>query len=172
VATHAWRIVLRDLPEEGKSWDLAVPAADLQDAALGAVDALPACTDMHWQGEIRRRGDVWRLVGRWRVTLRRQCDRCLAPFDWTVEGSLERNYRIAEHAPDDDEEALAFPGRIDLIDVLREEVWLAWRVRAVCREDCKGLCPCCGADLNRGDCGCAPQDEDHPFAVLRKLKLG
>jgi uncharacterized protein len=44
----------------------------------------------------------------------------------------------------------------------------------LCEEDCKGLCPTCGADLNEGPCACDSSDDidpDNPFAVLRNLKF-
>ncbi len=169
--THAWRITLKDLPDEGRAWDVAIPAADMADAARGRVEPLADMLgDLAFTGEIRRRGEVWRLEGRWRVALRRTCDRCLEPFDWRIEGAFERNYRL-EGAVEDafDEEALAWPGEVDLVDVLREEVWLAWHPQAVCAPDCKGLCPRCGANRNRGDCGCADDAPDHPFAALKAL---
>ncbi len=170
MATHAWRIVLDELPDEGRSWDVDVPIYDLEDTTRGHVEALTGLAeDMHWVGEIRRRGEVWRLVGQWRVRIHRHCDRCLKPFVWEAAGELERDYRLDEEIQDPDEESLPFPGEIDLIDVLREEVWLAWGVAAVCSDGCRGLCPVCGHDRNEGECGCNLVDESHPFAALKSI---
>jgi uncharacterized protein len=48
---------------------------------------------------------------------------------------------------------------IDLNDIVREHVLLGLPMSPVCREDCRGLCPQCGAELNLGPCGCtAPRD--------------
>ncbi len=169
--SHAWRITLKDLPNEGRAWEVDVPAAELMDAARGKVAPLAEMLgDLAFAGEIRRKGDVWRLVGRWRVRIRRVCDRCLEPFAWEVSGAFERNYRLAGVVEDAfDEEALAWPGEVDLVDVLREEVWLAWRPQVVCASDCKGLCPHCGANRNHEDCACVDASWEHPFAALKAL---
>ena len=66
---------------------------------------------------------------------------------------------------------LAPPGRLNLVDVLREDIWLAWPRDAVCRPDCKGLCPICGANRNQGECRCERGDADHPFAALGRIKF-
>jgi uncharacterized protein len=59
------------------------------------------------------------------------------------------------NAEDGEDGALAVTdGRVDLAGLLAESFWLAWPYRFICRPDCAGLCPICGADLNRGACGC------------------
>ena len=61
---------------------------------------------------------------------------------------------------------------IDLTPLVREQALLALAERPLCREDCRGLCPQCGANLNQGDCGCSPAGLDRRFSVLRTLKVG
>lgn len=61
---------------------------------------------------------------------------------------------------------------IDLTPLVREQMLLALGDRPICREDCKGLCPRCGANLNEGACGCRSEAPDPRFAVLRSLKVG
>ena len=48
---------------------------------------------------------------------------------------------------------------------------VALPLKPLCREDCAGLCPQCGANLNEGPCGCEPDTEDDRWAALRELKL-
>jgi uncharacterized protein len=57
-----------------------------------------------------------------------------------------------------------------LEDVLREQVLLAVPLRSLCREDCKGLCPCCGKNLNIDTCSCAAQVPDPRWAALEDIK--
>ncbi|HEX4620364.1 MAG TPA: DUF177 domain-containing protein, partial [Myxococcaceae bacterium] len=65
-----------------------------------------------------------------------------------------------------------FDGRtIDLDPILREQVLLALPMNVVCREDCKGLCPSCGKDLNEGPCPCEPRAVDPRLAALKGIKL-
>ena len=61
---------------------------------------------------------------------------------------------------------------IDLTPLIREQALLALAERPLCREDCQGLCPHCGANLNQGDCGCSPAGLDPRLSVLRTLKVG
>ena len=61
---------------------------------------------------------------------------------------------------------------IDLTEGIQEQVVLNLPMRPLCREDCKGLCAACGADLNLGECNCRRQPPDGPFAALRHLRLG
>jgi len=62
-------------------------------------------------------------------------------------------------------------GKADVEDILREQVLLEVPFTTVCREDCKGLCQTCGADLNRGACGCSPRVSHPGLANLANIKL-
>jgi uncharacterized protein len=65
-----------------------------------------------------------------------------------------------------------FDGRtIDLDPIVREQVLLALPVAVVCRDDCKGLCPVCGQDLNEKECGCERKVVDPRLAVLKSVKV-
>ena len=61
--------------------------------------------------------------------------------------------------------------RLDLGDVLREQLYLTLPLKRLCREDCRGLCPTCGKNLNTGACGCPPPEEpeDPRLSPLRGL---
>lgn len=60
---------------------------------------------------------------------------------------------------------------LDLAALCWEEFALALPVKPLCRDNCKGLCATCGANLNDGPCGCVHDEGDPRLAVLRKLKL-
>lgn len=60
---------------------------------------------------------------------------------------------------------------IDLADVLSEQLRLSVPFQPLCKEDCKGICPTCGTDWNRGRCACAKIQKTSPFSVLSNLKL-
>ena len=60
---------------------------------------------------------------------------------------------------------------IDLSPPIREQLFLAMPTIALCREDCRGLCPRCGTNLNQAACGCPPPQPDTRLAVLRLLKV-
>lgn len=60
---------------------------------------------------------------------------------------------------------------IDLSEVLTEQLQLQVPFQPLCREECKGMCANCGADLNAGRCACAKINKQSPFSVLRDFKI-
>ncbi len=117
-----------------------------------------------------------------RTAARMTCGRCLAPFIGPLVSEFALTYTggrrdasgVAEPAERELEAGEAgliyFRGEeIDLADGIQEQVILAFPLRPLCREDCRGLCARCGADLNLGDCRCAPAPAESPFAALRRL---
>ena len=63
-----------------------------------------------------------------------------------------------------------FDGKgIDVDEVVKEQILLAVPTRMLCREDCKGICPECGTDLNKGECACKKDDIDPRWAALKNL---
>jgi uncharacterized protein len=59
---------------------------------------------------------------------------------------------------------------IDLGQLMREQFYLSLPMKPLCRVDCKGLCPSCGTNLNRGSCDCKREWEDPRFAALKNLR--
>ena len=58
---------------------------------------------------------------------------------------------------------------VDLTEPIRESLLLAEPLQALCRIDCQGLCPVCGADRNKGDCGCDTTTVDPRLAALKQF---
>lgn len=117
-----------------------------------------------------------------RVTV--ACDRCTGPVHEQVESVL-RLVAVPNVAPTPGEGEVALrseelgvvelPGEeLDTAPLVAEQVQLELPARPLCRPDCAGLCPRCGANLNEGPCGCAPDDGDPRWAALAGLmtKLG
>jgi uncharacterized protein len=72
----------------------------------------------------------------------------------------------------DDLELSVYQGEeVDLSPLIREQVLLALVDRPLCREDCRGLCPRCGVNLNERECGCVAETPAPRLAVLRTLKV-
>jgi uncharacterized protein len=93
------------------------------------------------------------------------CRRCLRDVGGPLVIDVEERY-----AADDPD---AFPiehGQIDLRPMVRENVLLGIPDAPLCRDDCPGLCPECGADLSLGACGCATTTRDERWAVLDQLR--
>jgi uncharacterized protein len=108
---------------------------------------------------LRRLGARLEVRGSFQVGAALACDRCLAPATAILTGEIEESLPLAAAADGRSEEAeedalVVTDGQVDLAGLLAESFWLAWPYRFICRPDCAGLCPTCGADLNRGACGC------------------
>jgi uncharacterized protein len=74
---------------------------------------------------------------------------------------------------DEDLEFSLYDGdQIDLSPLVREQFLLSLPTRPLCQEDCRGLCPKCGINLNRGQCGCSFETGHPGLAALRNLKVG
>jgi uncharacterized protein len=98
------------------------------------------------------------------------CRRCLA--DVSVEVAPELRVLFTEEAGADDAAAYPVPPQateLELGEMVREELILAVPPYVLCREDCRGLCPQCGNDLNEGPCSCSPEP-DPRWAKLEALK--
>ncbi len=171
-----WLVTLQNLAATGRQWDEVVPMPLLADKEIGSVQALSdLVSDMHWQVSLERTGSVYRLCGAWQGLIKRQCSRCNGVFDWQAEGVSEWTFQLGEE-PEHDEsggtcEYIESPGEINLIDLLREDVWLAWKADVICSDSCQGLCQGCGINLNIDACQCKQDNKDHPFAALRGLNL-
>ena len=101
-----------------------------------------------------------------------QCRRCLGPAGLDVDEELHLLF-AEEGVPEADEpDVYPLPARANTLDLrpaIREHWVLAAPAFALCREDCKGLCPRCGADLNAGACSCEPA-VDPRWNDLRSLR--
>ena len=129
--------------------------------------------------EIHKDKDKFRLVGNVKTELELDCSRCVEPFRMSVDAPFDiRFLPVSEAAADPerevDEEDLETSyyrdDRIDLNELLREQFYLALPMKPLCVDDCRGLCPLCGINLNTGACDCSPAWEDPRLAPLRQLK--
>ncbi|MCB0281113.1 MAG: DUF177 domain-containing protein [Calditrichae bacterium] len=100
------------------------------------------------------------------------CDRCLEEYTEDLKTDTEQIYKIsAEQNPVDDDFVFVSPDttEIDLKDLLNETIVLSHPIKMLCKEDCKGLCAGCGANLNNEECKCQEADSDPRWEELRKL---
>lgn len=126
--------------------------------------------DLHVTGRLSSAGeDKFYFSGHMAGEVEEECRRCLAPARAPVNEELHLLFADADDEESDESDMYLLDPRaptVDLRPALREQWLLAAPGFAVCREDCKGLCPKCGADLNQGPCGCAA-DVDPRWAALR-----
>jgi uncharacterized protein len=120
-----------------------------------------------------------RLRGRLSAGLELQCARCLEPLRQDVKRDFELLYRPLgadagrdELSVTDAEAEIGYYQGEGLLleDVLREQVLLALPLKVTCREDCKGLCPQCGKNLNQEQCSCSTEVGDPRWAALKDVR--
>jgi uncharacterized protein len=105
------------------------------------------------------------LQGRGRVV----CDRCLADFELTFQVPVQLLVLRDTEVTEDEGETYIIhqrQGEVDLTPPLYEAVILALPVKRLCREDCRGLCPTCGANLNGEVCRCTAGAADSRWEGL------
>ncbi|HEY0099173.1 MAG TPA: DUF177 domain-containing protein [Pyrinomonadaceae bacterium] len=132
------------------------------------------------EGRASKRHEQVRLQGNVKASIEVRCDRCLAPVVVPVDADFDVAYipaKLEEVTPeptelqaDDLNFAVYEGGELDIDELTREQLLLALPVRQLCREDCKGLCPTCGADLNTQECQCEQPEIDPRWAALAALK--
>lgn len=110
-----------------------------------------------------------------------ECARCLGKYQVQIEVPIEENFLIPGHVlevveEEEEEESLGeepeplFEENIlDLTELLRQNILLAMPIKPICSEECKGLCPTCGRNLNEGLCGCPQDIGGSAFAGLASL---
>jgi uncharacterized protein len=120
-----------------------------------------------------------RITGNLHTRLELVCARCLEMVSEEVGRDFDLFYRpMTSIAKDeefrldlDDTEIAFFEGDgLFLADVLAEQVLLALPMKVICRGDCRGLCPHCGANLNHEECRCETHASDPRLAPLARLK--
>lgn len=150
-----------EVPGGSVPFDCEIDTERLDFPSVKSYNSKPRAT-----GRVYNEAGVLHLTGTLTADMTCICDRCGTEFQSVKETALDAV--IAEDS-EDDPELFALEGDgIDLDDVLSTLLILDMETKFLCREDCKGLCPVCGKNLNLGPCGCRKQ-VDPRFAVLEQL---
>ncbi|MDQ2920343.1 MAG: DUF177 domain-containing protein [Acidobacteriota bacterium] len=132
-------------------------------------------------GEIRREDRRVHVKGRVLAQVQVECDRCLKLIELPVDSNFKLEYVTREdyqaqqavELTEVDLDLTVFDGEVIDIDALvTEEILLAVPDHILCKDDCKGICPGCGADRNSVDCGCQTAVVDPRWAGLKELVNG
>lgn len=145
--------------------------------------------------ELRHEDSAITVSGTMEGTALRQCVRCLTDYEDPInvmvyadylphtpstgksasssasrdrKATARREEPTAEETDEQDELYYYQGDHVDLTSMLREQIILAAPMQPLCREDCAGLCPMCGQNLNDRRCACGPQPINNPFRVLRE----
>jgi len=169
-------LVLDEFQEGISSCSFAITAEelDLHDSFLCFPQPLQV-----WL-RLTRSLETFSVEGQIQGLIEGECCRCLAVARALVKAPLrilfqrkQASQEELEALEETEEVEIIDPGgqQVDLRERLREAILLELPIRVYCREDCQGLCPQCGRDLNKGLCGCKQERVDPRWAELGKLKF-
>jgi uncharacterized protein len=168
------RIRVDSIPEEGQRIE-------------GEIDSSAIRLDMpvyrlagafSFSGRAARRGESVILKGNLTGSVDSRCGRCLNNFEMPIDITVDTIFSPRIEREDDETEVVEvdesfsfYDGdSIDLQQEAKELILVSLPIKPVCREDCRGLCPKCGVDLNTNPCGCGSESGPSPFDKLKELK--
>ena len=139
---------------------------------------------LSWHADVSNTGDALLVSGSVSGRAHTDCARCLEDAAYDIEGEIEGYFLLenAEQPEGAQEEFDRLPDNhvLDVESLLIAAIAFELPIMPLCDEDCKGLCPSCGANLNEGPCGCADGRSDgpdefelakNPFAALANLSF-
>ena len=130
---------------------------------------------VHAEFKLKKIGEEIFIKGKISTALSFICSRCLCPFEYVVDSNFDLIY-LPEELDDADESLdkedldrfFYHSRKIDLKDVILEQLNLTFPLRPLCSEDCQGICPVCGKIIKTGECSCITENLD---SRLEKLKI-
>ncbi|MGB8508548.1 MAG: DUF177 domain-containing protein [Pyrinomonadaceae bacterium] len=138
------------------------------------------CADAAVEGLASRKRDEVRLRGTIKAGVEVACDRCLTTINRPVEIEFDTTFVHASAAnslgenvelqPDDLLLDFYEGETLNVDDLVREQILLALPMHSLCNDECKGLCPDCGANLNAGEHVCERREIDPRWAALAELR--
>lgn len=98
------------------------------------------------------------------------CDRCLADVPVILDLTFDTTVCSPEEVAEDEDSRKFMEGyQLDVEALVRDEIIVNWPVKILCKEDCKGVCPVCGQNLNERECGCDTFVPDPRMAAIKDI---
>lgn len=131
---------------------------------------------VHAELTVNKAGEEIFIKGKITTCLSFVCCRCLIPFEFPVDSSFDLVYvpeeleEMQDHLGDEDINRLFYSGyKIDLKEVILEQLNLMFPPKPLCSEDCQGICPVCGKVIQSGECACETKSSDPRLGKLKNL---
>ena len=162
------------IPEEGRQIEGNIDPASVElDIPCYSLDEPLAL-----KGRAARTGEDVYVEGTLTGSLNSECSRCLVNFRMPLDLDLNIVFAPQKEGMEEDNDALEqdenlsyYSGdSIDLVQEIKDLILVTLPIKPICRPDCKGLCPQCGADLNTNPCRCEQHKGPSPFDKLKELK--
>ena len=163
--------------------DITIPRLELSDGSEDNGGLPLIATGVEGQAKVTRLSHDLLVQGQVSAHVGLQCSRCLDEVVVPVKGTLEEQFQptvdvetgrpVRREAYEEDDTAFEISGNheMDLTEPVRQALLVAVPLKPLCREDCKGLCPQCGANWNNGLCDCPTETMDNRWAALKELRL-
>ncbi len=120
-------------------------------------------------GKIYNNGKSLRLELDVKGEMMVHCARCMKPMNTEISFEVCENF-MQDEGEEADEDIILFSGtKIELLEIVSNNFFMNAQGKYLCSEDCKGLCPKCGKNLNDGDCNCEDDDIDPRWAGLKAI---
>jgi uncharacterized protein len=142
---------------------------DMDLSSTKVDNVYPFVSPVKVQGTVTAKDGFAQLEVRASFDFSAPCDRCARQIDKHCGYSFSHTIVRSLENEDDDRFIEVRDEQLKLDDLVREDILLELPTKFLCREDCKGICPKCGKNLNDGPCGCSPQHADARFDVLKNL---
>ena len=139
---------------------------DLSEQELSGVK--PFSTPVRVSGSVGNHTGVVELSAKAEFVLDMDCDRCAKPIKLALTADIFHTLVTSLNDEANDELLLINELRFDLDPLVTEDIFLELPSKFLCSEDCKGVCPKCGKDLNTGSCSCE-KEIDPRLAALKQL---
>ena len=127
-------------------------------------------TDISATGVMTGADEEVSVAGHVTAYLNSRCVRCLEDVRRPIEADFDVIY--ARKQTDDPDKYLITGSKLPIDEAVRDALIMEIPIRILCSEDCRGLCPICGANLNKESCSCEPEADDtapNPFAALKAI---
>ena len=152
------------LNDEGKRLTIDLTLS----AELWADHEFQVTTPVEVHGAVVNIGGCLELTAEGSCKLNLTCDRCAETFSTEFSFTIEERYK--KETADENPDITILEGTvIDLDEVVYDALVLALPSKVLCQEDCQGLCPQCGKNLNQGSCECDTRSTDPRFDILDTL---
>jgi uncharacterized protein len=152
------KILVARIPEEGSHYEGSDPGSIMD---IGSDPLIRSVGDVGYRLYAQRVSGELVVRGTLSAPVELSCARCSEIFSTMVGVS---DFLRAYSAPEGTDS-------VDITEDLREEILLHMPGFAVCRADCRGMCPQCGANLNEGPCACRKEEGPGPWSALDGLNL-
>jgi len=162
---------LRLIKQDGSRFRFSELAGDLELAMEGFEFPEPIDVDLL----ASKSGDEVIVQGRVNATVEMECSRCLESFEMEVDPKIQFVIQLLDTSQpqySEDDDFIILPrttGEYEISDRVREAILLELPLKPLCSEDCRGLCPMCGVNLNETDCECTPDKTDERWDSLKQL---